>query len=81
MVSQGGAQPDASGGGGGGGGGGGQTDASGGGGGAALQITLTTQKTPNAVYAPNHVLAVWIENQGGTIVKTISRYADVRKVA
>jgi hypothetical protein len=75
-----GAQPDA--GGGGGGGGGGSGSGSGSGGGAApLQISVTTSATAAPVYSPAHVLAVWVENQGGTIVKTIGRYADIRKVA
>jgi hypothetical protein len=73
-----GAQPDASGGG---GGGGGNDSGGGGGGAAALQITATTTPTATPVYQPSHVLAVWVENQAGTIVKTIGRYADVRKVA
>ena len=69
-------QPDASGGGGGGGGSG-----SGSGSGSAnapLQITLTSSPTTTAVYAPSNVLAVWIEDQGGNIVKTIGRYSGVR---
>jgi hypothetical protein len=70
----GGAQPDASGGGGGGGGGSG----SGSGGTASLTVTLTTSPTPNAVYQPNHVLAVWVVDGAGKIMKTINRYSDVR---
>jgi hypothetical protein len=75
-----GAQPDASGGGGGGGGGGG-ADAGGGAAATPLQITLTAAATAAPVYSPSHVLAVWVQDQGGAIVKTISRHADIRKVA
>ena len=71
-----GAQPDASGGGGGGGGG---SDSGGGGGGTApLTVTLTSAPTPTAVYAPSNVLAVWVQNQAGQIVKTINRYSAAR---
>lgn len=43
-----------------------------------VSITLTT--TPNGgSYAPKHVVAVWIQNQGGTFVKTIGRWAATRK--
>lgn len=73
----GGVQPDAAGG----GAGGGDSGGGGGGGTAALTITATTQQTLAPVYQPTHVLAVWVENQGGTIVKTISRHADIRRVA
>jgi len=74
-------------------GGGGGIDASGGGGGggdapaadapaggtSSLQVTFTTTPTPGGgQYAPNNVVAVWIENQG-TFVKTIGRWADTRK--
>jgi hypothetical protein len=76
-----GAQPDAGGGGGGGGGGSGSGSGGGGGVGAPLQITVTTSATTAPVYSPSHVLAVWVQDQGGAIVKTIGRYADIRKVA
>jgi hypothetical protein len=76
----GGAQPDAATGGGG-GGGGGSGSGSGGNSTAALTITATTQQTAAPAYAPSHVLAVWVENSGGTIVKTINRYSDIRTVA
>jgi hypothetical protein len=46
---------------------------------APLEITFSTNPTPNGVYIPNHVLAVWIQNAAGTFVKTIDRRADVRK--
>lgn len=78
----GGGTPDAAGGGGGGGGGG--TSPDGGGGGAtssSLQISLTTSPSPNPVYDPNHVVAVWIEGAGGTFVKTIARWANVRRTS
>jgi len=75
----------------GGGGGGGGIDASGGGGidapaadapaggTSSLQVTFTTTPTAGGgQYAPNNVVAVWIENQG-TFVKTIGRWAGTRK--
>ena len=76
-----GAQPDAGGGGGGGGGGSGSGSGSGGGGTAPLQITATAAATATPVYSPSHVFVVWVQDQGGAIVKTIGRYADIRKVA
>lgn len=51
----------------------------GGSGTAKLQITVTTSPTPGADYAPNNVVAVWIEDQAGTFVKTIDRWASARK--
>jgi hypothetical protein len=73
--------PDASGGGGGGGGGGGMIDAAGGGGSttARLQVTFTTSQTPTPEYAPRNVVAVWIEGPGGAFVRTIGRWADIRR--
>ena len=63
-----------------------QPDAGGGAGGAdaavetaPLKITFTTSPSAGGVYAPAHVLAVWIQDQGGAIVKTIDRRADVRR--
>jgi hypothetical protein len=81
VLEESGAQPDASAGGGGGGGSGSGNGSGSGSGGdtASLTITLTANPTAGAVYAPDHVLAVWIQNQGGTFVKTVARYADVRK--
>ncbi len=77
---QSGAQPDASVGGGGGGAGSGSGSGSGSGTGTAqLKVTFTANPTTGAVYAPNHVLAVWVTSQAGTFVKTIDRYAGVRK--
>jgi hypothetical protein len=80
-VETGGGQGPDAGGGGGGGGGGGSLDAGGGGGGdgtATLQVTVTT--TPRGgTYAPQNVVAIWIENQAGTFVKTIGRWANVRR--
>jgi len=44
-----------------------------------LQVTFTTTPTAGGgQYAPANVVAVWIENQGA-FVKTIGRWADVRK--
>jgi MYXO-CTERM domain-containing protein len=43
-----------------------------------LSVTLTT--TPNrGNYAPRNVVAVWIEDAGGTFVKTIGRWAATRR--
>lgn len=43
-----------------------------------LSVTFTT--TPvGGQYAPRNVVAVWIQNQGGTFIKTIGRWANVRK--
>jgi hypothetical protein len=68
----GGAQPDAGGGGGGG-------DSGGGGGGTArLTVTLTTSPSPTPTYQPANVLAVWVVDSNNKIMKTISRYSDVR---
>jgi hypothetical protein len=61
-----------------GGGGSGSGTGSGGGGASPLTITLTSSPSATAVYAPQNVLAVWIETQAGAIVKTISRYSSVR---
>jgi hypothetical protein len=69
-----GSSPDA----GGGGGGGGSGSGSGSGTGAPLAIRLTSSPSATAVYAPSNVLAVWIENQAGQIMKTISRYSNQR---
>lgn len=79
VLEQSAAQPDAGGGGGGGGGSGSGSGSGSGAGTASLQITLTASQTAGQVYAPSHVLAVWIQNQGGAFVKTIGRYAEVRK--
>jgi flagellar hook assembly protein FlgD len=46
-----------------------------------LQVTLTASATAAPVYSPSHVLAVWVETEAGAFVKTISRHADIRKVA
>jgi MYXO-CTERM domain-containing protein len=43
-----------------------------------LTVSFTT--TPNGgPYAPRNVVAVWIEDGGGAFVKTIGRWANVRK--
>jgi hypothetical protein len=66
--------------------GGGQIDAPGGGGqmdapaaASGLTITATTQPTATGTFAPNHVVAVWIQDSGGAFVKTIDRWAATRK--
>jgi hypothetical protein len=59
-------------------GGGGNVDAATGGGAASLAITATTT-TAGGTYAPKNVVAVWVEDSGGAFVKTIQRWANVRK--
>lgn len=44
----------------------------------SLQVTVTTT-AGGGNYAPRNVVAVWIENQSGTFVKTIGRWANNRK--
>ena len=73
VLNEGGAQPDAS--------GGGRMDAPGQVGTARLNVTLTTSQTAAPVYQPANVLAVWVEDANGKIMKTIGRYSDVRTVA
>ena len=76
-----GASPDAATGGGGGGGGGGSGSGmgSGSGSGAARTLSVTFTSSPNGgQYAPRNVVAVWIEGNGGTFVKTIGRWAATR---
>jgi hypothetical protein len=59
---------------------GGQVDAATGGGGTGtMSITFTASQTANPQYAPAHVVVAWIEGPGGAFVKTVSRYADVRR--
>ena len=70
--------PDAAGGGGGGGGGGSGSGSGSGGGAAPLTITATSSPSAAAVYAPQSVVAVWIQNQAGQFIKTIDRWSDVR---
>lgn len=43
-----------------------------------LTVTYTTQ-SHGGPYAPAHCIVVWIEDQGGGFVKTIDRWAGVRK--
>jgi hypothetical protein len=43
-----------------------------------LQLGVTTTPT-GGQYAPRNVVAVWIEDQAGAFVKTIDRWANVRK--
>ncbi|HEX5057876.1 MAG TPA: DUF2271 domain-containing protein [Kofleriaceae bacterium] len=73
VLNEGGAQPDAS--------GGGRMDSSGPVGTARLNVTLTTSQTATPVYQPANVLAVWVEDANGKIMKTIGRYADLRAIA
>ena len=45
----------------------------------AGSLTATFTTSPNGgPYAPNHVVAVWVEGPGGTFVKTIGRWSAVR---
>lgn len=44
----------------------------------AVSITFTSSAAPASNYAPNNVLAVWIERGDGTFIKTIDRQALVR---
>lgn len=42
-------------------------------------LTATFTTTPNGgQFAPNHVVAVWVEGPGGTFVKTIGRWSATR---
>lgn len=43
-----------------------------------LTVTYTTQ-SHGGPYAPTHVVAVWIETEAGAFVKTIDRWAGVRR--
>ena len=43
-----------------------------------LQLAVTTTPT-GGQYAPRNIVAVWIEDQAGTFVKTIDRWANTRK--
>ena len=46
--------------------------------GETLQLAVTT--TPGTGnYAPRNVVAVWVEDSGGTFVKTIGRWANTRR--
>lgn len=42
-------------------------------GGGSLTINATTAPTPNAVYQPANVLAIWVEDAAGNFVKTLYR--------
>jgi MYXO-CTERM domain-containing protein len=44
---------------------------------AGLKVTLTTSPA-GGVYAPAHVVAVWVETQAGVFVKTIGRWSAAR---
>jgi hypothetical protein len=43
----------------------------------SLRITMTTT-TQAGTFAPNNVVAVWLEDAAGTFVKTIDRHSGVR---
>src|SRR3954464_6248909 len=45
---------------------------------ATLTATFTTTPT-GGQYAPNNVVAVWVEGPGGTFEKTIGQWAAVRQ--
>ncbi len=47
----------------------------------SVKITFTTTPVPapNNVYSPANAVAVWIQNQGGTFVKTIGQWVAVRQ--
>ena len=48
--------------------------------GAEPQLTVSFKTTPvGAIYAPENIVAVWIEGPGPTFVKTIGRWAGVRQ--
>jgi MYXO-CTERM domain-containing protein len=47
---------------------------------AGADVTVTVTTTPNGgPYAPKNIVAIWVENQAGTFVKTIDRFAGTRK--
>ncbi len=47
---------------------------------ARADVSATFTTTPNGgQFAPRNIVAVWIESQAGTFVKTIGRYAATRK--
>jgi len=41
-------------------------------------IVSTVTSTAGGNYAPNHVVAIWVENSAGTFVKTLTVYAQAR---
>jgi len=48
---------------------------------SADSLTVAFDTTPNGgTFMPKNVVAVWIENSAGQFVKTIGRWANVRKV-
>ena len=48
---------------------------------SADTLTVAFDTTPNGgAFAPRNVVAVWIENSAGQFIKTIDRWANVRKV-
>jgi MYXO-CTERM domain-containing protein len=49
---------------------------------AHADVTVTFTTTPSGgVYAPRHVLVAWIETADGTFIKTLGRYAGIRKTS
>ena len=48
-------------------------------GGAATLTITATSTTGGGQYAPRNVVALWIEGPGGVFVKTVDRWAGVRK--
>jgi hypothetical protein len=44
-----------------------------------LVVSFNTTQTATPQYAPKNVVAVWIEDSGGTFERTIGRWANVRK--
>ena len=44
-----------------------------------LTVTATTSATSTPEYAPNNIVAFWIENSSGSFVKTLLAYASERK--
>jgi len=44
----------------------------------SLKITFTTSPTPNLQFSPQNVVAVWIQSQGGTFVKTVGTWFEIR---
>jgi hypothetical protein len=43
-----------------------------------LTVTTTTSATAGEAYAPNNILAIWIEDASGNFVKTLMCYASER---
>jgi hypothetical protein len=45
----------------------------------SVAVTTGPVPAPNNTYAPRNIVAVWVEGAGGAFVKTIDRWAGVRK--